>query len=110
VTALRRCTSSSTNTNGHRLLPGAEPLYYSAICSFHLNELVINKGALPLERIDQNLRVDVNWLRRLTGSDEEAVQVTRYAKDLSRKYPGLEVRRHVVYTIGAQPHRFFTLD
>ncbi len=57
--------------NGYRLLPDAEPLYNSTICNFYLNDLVIGGGKLPRERIDQNLRVDVNWLRRLTRSDQE---------------------------------------
>lgn len=55
--------------NGYQLLPGAETLYNSTICNFYLNDLVINKGKLPTERIDHNLRVDVNWLRRLTGNE-----------------------------------------
>ena len=56
--------------NGYQLLPGAETLYNSTICNFYLNKLIINKGKLPTERIDHNLRVDINWLRRLTGSEE----------------------------------------
>jgi len=59
--------------NGYRLLPdAAESLYNSTICNFYLSDLVINNGRIPRETIDQNLRVDVNWLRRLTGSDEDA--------------------------------------
>lgn len=58
--------------DGYRLLPGAEPLYNSTICNFYLNDLVLSGGRIPTERIDHNLRVDVNWLRRLTGSDEES--------------------------------------
>jgi len=62
--------------NGYRLLPGtSETLYNSTICNFYLNKLVINNGKLPSETIDDNLRVDVNWLRRLTGSDEETRQL-----------------------------------
>ena len=56
--------------NGYQLLPNSETLYNSTICNFYLNKLVINKGKLPTERIDHNLRVDINWLRRLTGSQE----------------------------------------
>jgi hypothetical protein len=59
-----------THYNGYQLLPGAETLYNSTICNFYLNDLVINKGKLPTERIDHNLRVDINWLRRLTGSEQ----------------------------------------
>jgi len=60
------------NYNGYRLLPNAaEPLYNSTICNYYLSKLVIGGGKLPTETIDENLRVDVNWLRRLTGSDED---------------------------------------
>ena len=62
----------ATHYNGYRLLPDApETLYNSTICNFYLNDLVIGNGRLPRETIDENLRVDVNWLRRLTGSDAE---------------------------------------
>ncbi|MEI6789207.1 MAG: AAA family ATPase [bacterium] len=59
--------------NGYRLLPDArETLYNSTICNFYLNKLVIGNGKIPREMIDDNLRVDVNWLRRLTGGTEPA--------------------------------------
>jgi hypothetical protein len=64
--------------NGYQLLPGAETLYNSTICNFYLNKLVINKGKLPTERIDHNLRVDINWLRRLTGSQEETRELLEH--------------------------------
>ena len=57
--------------NGYRLLPEAKTLYNSTICNFYLNDLVLNDGEIPTERIDHNLRVDINWLRRLTGNEEE---------------------------------------
>lgn len=58
--------------NGYRLLPDvSDTLYNSTICNFYLNKMVINAGQIPTETIDHNLRVDINWLRRLTGSDEE---------------------------------------
>jgi hypothetical protein len=59
--------------NGYRLLPDArETLYNSTICNFYLNKLAIGNGKVPREMIDDNLRVDVNWLRRLTGGTEPA--------------------------------------
>lgn len=58
--------------NGYRLLPGAEALYNATICNHYLNRLVIDQGRLPTDRIDENLRVDLNWLRRLTGSNQKA--------------------------------------
>ena len=58
--------------NGYRLLPDAdETLYNPTICSYYLNELVINNGTPPIETIDYNLRVDLNWLCRLAGSNAE---------------------------------------
>jgi hypothetical protein len=57
--------------NGYRLLPETQTLYNSTICNFYLNKLVISGGEIPTERIDHNLRVDINWLRRLTGNEEE---------------------------------------
>ena len=58
--------------NGYRLLPdAADLLYNSTICNFYLNKLVINDGDLPTETIDHNLRMDINWLRRLAGGEAE---------------------------------------
>jgi hypothetical protein len=53
--------------NGYRFLPDTETLYNSTICNYYLNDLVIAKGKIPRDRMDQNLKVDINWLRRLGG-------------------------------------------
>jgi hypothetical protein len=64
--------------NGYRLLPGArETLYNSTICNFYLNRLLIDEGRIPTETIDQNLRTDINWLRRLCGSDNDTRELVR---------------------------------
>ena len=79
---LRRTVGDDLRThyNGYRLLPDAdETLYNSTICNFYLNELVINNGTLPTETIDHNLRVDLNWLRRLAGSDAADQRTARDA-------------------------------
>jgi len=58
--------------NGYRLLPDAtETLYNSTICNFYLHDLLIGEGRIPRETIDNNLRTDINWLRRLCGSDKD---------------------------------------
>ena len=58
--------------NGYRLLPDAANLLYnSTICNFYLSDLVISDGELPTETIDHNLRMDINWLRRLAGGETE---------------------------------------
>ena len=65
------CELVRAHYNGYRLLPDAkETLYNSTILNFFLDDLVRRKGRIPTEMIDTNLRVDINWLRRLTGSDE----------------------------------------
>jgi hypothetical protein len=59
--------------DGYRLLPDAkETLYNATICNFYLNDLVIADGKVPWQTIDDNLRVDVNWLRRLAGGTQQA--------------------------------------
>ena len=92
--------------NGYRLLPEAtETLYNSTICNFYLNKLVISNGKTPRELIDDNLRVDINWLRRLTGGKEPArklvAQVGRYTDDLRRAHPELAINSYVAYTVGS---------
>ncbi|PKN59564.1 MAG: hypothetical protein CVU53_07565 [Deltaproteobacteria bacterium HGW-Deltaproteobacteria-11] len=65
--------------NGYHLLPDTgEPLYNSTICNFYLNHLVIDKGKIPTETIDDNLRVSVEWLRRLAGSDANARELLHH--------------------------------
>jgi hypothetical protein len=59
--------------NGYRLLPdAAETLYNSTICNFYLSKLVIGNGKIPREMIDENLRVDIGWLRRLADGADPA--------------------------------------
>lgn len=59
--------------NGYRFLPDTEEsLYNSTILNHFLKRFTINKGTIPRDFIDENLRVDINWIRRLTGGDEKA--------------------------------------
>jgi hypothetical protein len=67
-----------THYNGYRLLPDAqETLYNATICNFYLNDLLIDHGRIPRETLDQNLRIDIKWLRRLTGGDEAARELVQ---------------------------------
>ena len=45
--------------------------------NFYLNRLLIDAGRIPAETIDHNLRTDINWLRRLCGSDKETRELVR---------------------------------
>jgi hypothetical protein len=65
--------------NGYRLLPDAKnPLYNSTICNFYLSKLLINNGEIPSETMDDNLRVSVDWLRRLAGGDHPARELLEH--------------------------------
>lgn len=65
-----------TNYNGYRFLPDApECLYNSTILTYFLKRFAINNGKIPHEIIDENLRTDVSWIRRLTSKQENARQL-----------------------------------
>ncbi len=56
--------------NGYAFSPDAtERLYNSTVISYLLKAFVLNGGKLPLDFIDENLRTDVNWLKRLASGE-----------------------------------------
>ena len=58
--------------NGYKFSPDAETLYNSTILSFFLKKFVMNGGKIPEDFIDDNIRTDINWVKRLAGSSENA--------------------------------------
>ncbi|MBF0199197.1 MAG: PD-(D/E)XK nuclease domain-containing protein, partial [Planctomycetes bacterium] len=42
--------------------------------------------------------------------EEDREQVNRYADDLQKKYPRMQIERFVIYTLGAQHYRFFKVN
>ena len=60
------------NYDGYRFLPKAEPLFNSTILTYFFKKFAVNKGEIPNEMIDENLRTDIGWLRRLTQTQENA--------------------------------------
>lgn len=59
--------------NGYRFSEDTEEtLYNSTILTFFLKNFALDGGEIPREVIDDNLRTDINWIRRLTGSEEKA--------------------------------------
>lgn len=56
------------NYDGYRFSPRGEKLFNATILTYFLKKFAVNKGEVPEEMIDENLRTDVNWLRRLTLS------------------------------------------
>ena len=63
--------------DGYHFLPGAEPLYNSTITNWYLRCLVVNKGKIPENAIDSNVRTDVAWIRLLAGGTAEARERVR---------------------------------
>lgn len=63
------------NYDGYRFLPGAEPIFNSTILTYFLSNFTINNGTIPDELIDENLRTDLGWIRRLTLGEERAKEM-----------------------------------
>lgn len=61
-----------SNYDGYRFLPDTEPLFNSTIVTYFFKNFAVNDGAIPEEMIDENLRTDINWIRRLTISLDNA--------------------------------------
>ena len=62
------------NYDGYHFLSKSEPLINSTILTYFLKRYAINK-TIPDEMVDENLRTDVSWIRRLTLSLENAKEM-----------------------------------
>lgn len=60
------------NYDGYRFQPNARPLFNSTILTYFFKNFAELKGGIPDEMVDENLRTDVNWIRRLTITLENA--------------------------------------
>ena len=63
------------NYDGYRFLPNAQSLFNSTILTYFFKKFAVNKGEIPEELVDENLRTDINWLRRLTVTQENAKEM-----------------------------------
>ncbi|MDR0891451.1 MAG: ATP-binding protein, partial [Mediterranea sp.] len=63
------------NYDGYRFLPNAQPLFNSTILSYFLKNYAELHGDIPDELIDENLRTDIGWIRRLTLTLENAKEM-----------------------------------
>jgi len=62
--------------NGYAFLPEVdERLYNSTVITYFLDQFVQNNGVLPRDFIDDNLRTDVNWIKRLASGEQSALAV-----------------------------------
>lgn len=64
-----------SNYDGYRFLPDAEPLFNSTILTYFFKNFAVDGGSIPEEMIDENLRTDINWIRRLTISLDNAKEM-----------------------------------
>lgn len=55
-----------SNYDGYRFSPTGQHLFNSTILTYFLKKFAANAGSIPPELIDENLRTDINWIRRLT--------------------------------------------
>lgn len=63
------------NYDGYRFLPQAELMFNSTILTYFLKNFAEMRGGIPDEMVDENLRTDVSWIRRLTITLENAKEM-----------------------------------
>lgn len=56
-------------------LKNAEPLFNSTILTYFLKNFAELKGGIPTEMVDENLRTDTSWIRRLTITLDNAKEM-----------------------------------
>ena len=61
-----------SNYDGYRFRPNGERLFNSTILTYFFKKFAANAGSIPDELVDENLRTDINWVRRLTLSLDNA--------------------------------------
>ena len=63
------------NYDGYRFLPNARPLFNSTILTYFFKKFATSNGEIPDEMVDENLRTDIGWIRRLTITQENAKEM-----------------------------------
>lgn len=63
------------NYDGYRFLPGAIPLFNSTILTYFFKNFAELGGDIPHELVDENLRTDIGWLKRLTITQEKTKEM-----------------------------------
>lgn len=84
------------NYDGYRFRPNGERLFNATILTYFFKKFAANAGSIPDELVDENLRTDINWIRRLTLSLDNAKamldalviddELSYNAADLSSKF------------------------
>ncbi len=63
------------NYDGYHFLSGAEPLFNSTILTYFFKNFAELKGGIPMEMVDENLRTDTSWIKRLTITLDNAKEM-----------------------------------
>ncbi|MDR1005145.1 MAG: ATP-binding protein [Prevotellaceae bacterium] len=63
------------NYDGYRFQPEAQPLFNPTSLTYFFKKFAANHGAIPKELVDNNLRTDIGWIRRLTSNMENAQEM-----------------------------------
>ncbi|MDR0940194.1 MAG: ATP-binding protein [Mediterranea sp.] len=63
------------NYDGYKFLPKARPLFNSTILTYFFKRYAVSHGDIPDELIDENLRTDTGWIRRLTLTLDNAKEM-----------------------------------
>lgn len=84
------------NYDGYRFHPTGDRLFNATILTYFFKKFAANAGSIPDELVDENLRTDINWIRRLTLSLDNAKamldalvidgELTYNVADLSSKF------------------------
>lgn len=61
-----------SNYDGYRFHPNGDRLFNATILTYFFKKFAANAGSIPDELVDENLRTDINWIRRLTLSLDNA--------------------------------------
>ncbi len=61
-----------SNYDGYRFRPNGDRLFNATILTYYFKKFAANAGSIPDELVDENLRTDINWIRRLTLSLDNA--------------------------------------
>ena len=64
-----------SNYDGYKFLPNAQPVFNSTILTYFFKNFAELKGDIPDEMVDENLRTDIGWIRRLTLTLENAKEM-----------------------------------
>ena len=59
-----------SNYDGYQFLPDGEKLFNSTILTYFFQKFVSGNNKIPRELIDENLRTDIKWIRRLAMTQE----------------------------------------